>query len=192
MRKIWIVALALVAVGLVSWLPEASANTPAQVAKRIQNQQERINSGLASGQLTRREADTVQDNLNWIRMRFASMKRDGLLVPGELARLEEMLDRNSRMINRETRDFENIYSGNFPERIREQQERINGGIASGQLTRVEADILLDNLDRIRAAFARMKQDRVFTAREMNRLDELLDRNSQMIYKKKHSPARIGF
>jgi polyhydroxyalkanoate synthesis regulator phasin len=86
------------------------------------------------------------------------------------------------------------YAGNtrdpgIRERIEEQQKRIDQGIASGQLTRREADIVQDNLNRIRAAEARMKADGTLAPRERARLEHMLDRNSKMISKEKHNPVR---
>ena len=80
-------------------------------------------------------------------------------------------------------------AGDFQERIRDQRERIEQGIRSGELTRSEADILLDNLDRLRDRFSRMKADGRLTVEEQQRLDQMLDRNNQMIYNKKHNPVR---
>jgi hypothetical protein len=74
-------------------------------------------------------------------------------------------------------------------RIEEQQKRIDQGIASGQLAPREADIVQDNLNRIKAAEARMKADGTLTPRERARLEHMLDRNSKMIYREKHNPIR---
>lgn len=87
-----------------------------------------------------------------------------------------------------------VYAGNtkdpkIRERIEEQQKRIDQGIASGSLTRREADIVQDNLNRIRDSEARMKADGKLTPRERKRLERMLDRNSRMIYKEKHNPIQ---
>ena len=86
------------------------------------------------------------------------------------------------------------YAGNTNDpgihaRIEEQQKRIDQGISSGQLTRVEADIVQDNLNRIKDAEARMKRDGNLTPKERARLELRLDRNSRMIYKEKHNPVK---
>jgi hypothetical protein len=125
------------------------------------------------------------------------MKADGSLTPEERAKLDQMLERNSQMIyNKKHNPIGRVYpfeqravAGDFQERIRDQRERIDQGIRSGALTRSEADILLDNLDRIRDRFSRMKADGRLTVEEQQRLDQMLERNSQMIYNKKHNPAR---
>ncbi|MDQ7787872.1 MAG: hypothetical protein RDU01_09695 [Thermodesulfovibrionales bacterium] len=79
----------------------------ADVQERIDRQQRSINQGLTSGELTRREADIVQDNLNNIRGRFTKMRKDGILTIKELEKLDKMLDENSKMIYRKehNRDY---------------------------------------------------------------------------------------
>jgi hypothetical protein len=169
----------------------------ADIPDRIRDQQARINQGIRSGALTRSEADVLQDNLSWIRETFSRMKTDGSLTPAERARLDQMLERNSQMIyNKKHNPIGRVYVaeqravvGDFQERIRDQRERIEQGIRSGELTRSEADILLDNLDRIRDRFSRMKADGRFTLEEQARVDRLLDENDRMIRNKKHNAAR---
>ncbi|GAB4406720.1 MAG: hypothetical protein OHK0032_01830 [Thermodesulfovibrionales bacterium] len=78
---------------------------------------------------------------------------------------------------------------NIQDRIAEQQRRIDNGITTGALTRHEADVLQDNLNWIKAEEARLKADGRLTKRERARLHRELDRNSAMIYKKKHNPVK---
>jgi hypothetical protein len=70
------------------------------IRERIAEQQARIDEGISSGQLTRHEANILQDNLNWIKTEEARLKADGRLTPEERARLHRMLDKNSAMIYR--------------------------------------------------------------------------------------------
>ncbi len=169
----------------------------ADVPDRIRNQQARIDQGIRSGELTRSEADVLQDNLNWIRETFNRMLADGSLTPEERAKLDQMLERNSQMIyNKKHNPIGRVYVaeqravvGDFQERIRDQRERIDQGIRSGELTRHEADILFDNLDRIRDRFDRMKADGRLTLEEQAKLDRMLEENSRMIWNKKHNAAR---
>ncbi|NTU43662.1 MAG: hypothetical protein HGA78_11580, partial [Nitrospirales bacterium] len=117
---------------------------------RIATQQQRINQGIASGSLTRGEADTLQDNLNWIKFEYIRMKADGRLSPGEQDKLDKMIDRNSLMIeNKKHNPISRVYQADIPERIANQEARIDQGIRSGELTRAEADTLIDNLNWIK-------------------------------------------
>jgi len=68
------------------------------IPARIDTQQQRISQGIASGELTRNEADQLQDNLNYIRNDYSRMTADGRLTQGEIHRLERMLNQNSAMI----------------------------------------------------------------------------------------------
>ena len=165
----------------------------AGIRERIGEQQRRIDQGVSSGQLTRQEADTLQDNLSWIRYELARMNDDGRLTPGERSRLDGLLDRNNNMIiNKKHNPVTVFYTkrvgvGEFTaDRIKNQHARIDQGIRSRELTRGEADILIDNLNRIRDDFQRFRSDGRLNWRESDRLDRMLDRNSEMIFAKKHN------
>lgn len=71
------------------------------IQARISDQQARIDQGVRSGQLTHREADTLQGNLNYVRNEYARMRSDGRLNTREYERLDSLLDQNSNMIYRE-------------------------------------------------------------------------------------------
>jgi len=70
-----------------------------------------------------------------------------------------------------------------------QQHRIDEGIRSGQLTRHEANMLQDNLNYIRSEFSRISVNNRLTQHEHERLNRLLDQNSEMIYREKHNEIR---
>lgn len=95
-----LMGLASVIAGCVVAEPQPyRAEAPPDFYKRIENQQARIDAGIGSGQLTRNEANILQDNLNWIKAEYARLTRDGRLGPGEMRRLDRMLDQNSQMIH---------------------------------------------------------------------------------------------
>jgi len=165
----------------------------AGIRERIGDQQKRIDQGIASGELTRQEAETLQDNLSWIKYEFARLTDDGKLTPGERSRIDCLLDRNNNMIvNKKHNPITVFYKkkiklGEFVvDRIKNQQARIDQGIRSHELTRGEADILIDNLNRIRDEFHRLRNDGKLNWMEADRLDRMLDRNSEMIFAKKHN------
>ena len=163
------------------------------IPDRIESQQRRIDQGIASGELTRKEADMLQDNLSRIRHDYDRAKADRRLTREEWDRIEKDLDINSRMIqDKKNNPVKRLYPApehhkpEFESRIESQQRRIDQGIASGELTRKEADIVQDNLDRIRDAYSRMKSDGRLTQQEREKLDRKLDHNDKMIYNKKHN------
>ncbi len=67
-----------------------------------------------------------------------------------------------------------------------QQQRINNGVATGQLTPREANKLQRRQNSLNANEARAKADGVVTQPERNALKRQANRNSKMIYKKKHN------
>jgi len=163
----------------------AFAGSPRNLNHRMENQHKRIEKAITDGRLTRLEADILSDNLDWIKETARRMEKDGLLTQREQDRLKDMLDQNEQMISRETEELTSVYWGNFEERMENQQKRIKEGIRSGSLTRHEANAVQDNLDWIRSTYYRMKKDGRLSFRERRKLDEMLDQNSQLIFKEKH-------
>jgi len=154
---------------------------------RIEKQQSRINQGIKSGELTKKEAALLQDNLDWLKDKYARMKSDNVLTKHERERLDSMLDQNSEMIkNKKHNPAKRLYDADIEERIDNQQKRVDQGVASKELTRHEADIVQDNLNEIRRRYSRMRKDDVLTIKEIEKLDRMLDENSKMIDRKKHN------
>jgi hypothetical protein len=169
---------------------------------RIGNQQKRINVGIEKGDLTRHEADMLQENLDHITNEYNHMKEDGRLTRKEVDRLEQDLEINSRMIqDKRSNQIRRLYgpkpapqhdygkTGEFKARIENQQGRIDKGVAKGDLTRHEADILQDNLNEIRDEYSRMKADGKLTPKEADRLERDLDENDRMIQDKRNNEIR---
>lgn len=70
------------------------------VKSRVDAQERQIRHGMRNGDLNRREATILRDNLNKIKREYHRSKRDGRLDRAEMARLDGMLDRNEHMIRR--------------------------------------------------------------------------------------------
>jgi hypothetical protein len=81
-----------------------------------------------------------------------------------------------------------VRQSDFQERIHDQQQRINQGIKSGELTQREAQVLQSNLDNISIRYKNMRSDGAMRQREIEKLEKMLDRNSRMIRNKKHNPV----
>ena len=153
---------------------------------RIEKQQRHINQGIRSGQLTKKEAALLQNNLDWLKDKYARMKSDNVLTKHERKRLDSMLDQNSEMIkNKKHNPAKRLYDADIEKRIDNQRKRIDQGVASKELTRHEADIVQDNLNEIRRRYSRMRKNDVLTIKEIEKLDRMLDENSKMIYREKH-------
>jgi predicted Holliday junction resolvase-like endonuclease len=80
--------------------PMTSIAAPRQVNKRLENQQDRINQGIKSGELTRKEAGNLEAKEARIKNneRFDRKKDNGKLTPAQRASLNKQLNRASRDI----------------------------------------------------------------------------------------------
>ncbi len=165
---------------------------------RIDNQQRRIDEDISLGELARPEAEIVQENLNWIKQEYARAKYDGRISGEEWNRIEQYLDQNSKMItekkdNPVKRLFSSPYQPpqviSIQDRISNQQQRIDRGIATGELTLREAEIIQGNLTWIKGEYAKMKAEKSLTDLELKQIGDMLEQNSNMIYNKKHNPVR---
>jgi hypothetical protein len=106
--------------------------------QRDVNQQQRIEQGLQSGQLTTREAARLEHEQSAVEREQARALRDGKLTPAEKARLAREQNRVSRDIYREKHDAQtgdpNSASSQRMQadvqRNINQQRRIEQGVAS--------------------------------------------------------------
>jgi len=77
---------------------------PRGVNAREHREQQRINQGIRSGELTRREARRVEAGLSRVRIDERFARLDGRVTPAERARLERELNHESRFIYRQKHD----------------------------------------------------------------------------------------
>jgi len=80
------------------------AQTTPRLDKREARQEQRIEHGVKSGQITPAEAARLEKRGDRLEKREAKAKSDGVVTPGERARLEREADRNSRVIARQAHD----------------------------------------------------------------------------------------
>lgn len=81
----------------------AQANTPG-IDQREANQQRRIDQGVASGQLTQREAARLERGQQHVDNMEARAKADGVVTARERARIQHAQDVESRRIYRQKHD----------------------------------------------------------------------------------------
>ena len=165
---------------------------------RMHNQQIMIGKAVSSGDLTPQEAEIVRDNLNGIRQEYAKAQSDGRISGEEWNKVEQYLDSNSRMIS-DVKNYpaQRLFSGSsrpaaamtIQEKINSQQQRIDEGISTGELTLKEADVVQGNLNWIKAHYSHLRSDGTFTPQEENEIVEYLVRNADMIIHKKDQPVR---
>lgn len=77
----------------------AATNTP-RVDRREATQQQRINQGVSSGQLTKNEATRLQNQQNRINTAEAKAKADGVVTQKERASITRKQNRANRDIRR--------------------------------------------------------------------------------------------
>jgi hypothetical protein len=192
-----IAALLLLALAACPELERRPYHEGIDLPDRIQNQQIRIDKGISSGDLTRAEAEIVQDNLNWIKQEYSKAQDDGRMSGEEWNKVERYLDENSRMINdKKNNPARRLFSAPYqaPEvtsiqdKINSQQQRIDQGISTGELTLKEAEIVQGNLNWIKGRYGQFRSDGRLTSKEESEIGEYLERNSDMIFNKKHNPV----
>ena len=154
---------------------------------KIAEQQKLIDKAVSSKSLTKDEAKIVQENLNRIKEWKKSASADGKLSELEQGNIQNMLDRNNRMLtdkkNNQVRPF---HRPEIQHRFENQQKRIDAGVKSGALTKQEAAVLQENLSKAKAKYEALNKDGRFTQAEEEKMHELLDKDSQIIDKKKHN------
>ena len=174
-----------------------SAFAQTGTVQRDVNQQERIEQGLKSGQLTTREAARLEREEAKVERDQARALRDGTLSPAEKARLAREQNKVSRDIYREKHDAQ-TGDPNSPSSQRmqadvqrdvNQQRRIEQGVASGELTNREAARLERGQARDNAAQARAGADGYVGPNEQRRLQRQENRQSRRIYREKHDAQK---
>lgn len=124
----------------------AMAQTAVSETQRDVNQQNRIEQGLQSGELTTKEAGKLENGEKRIDKVEAKDMKDGTLSPAEKARIQAMQNKESSQIKS---DKSNAKTGNpesaSSERMQadvardvNQEKRINEGLKSGEMTKTEA------------------------------------------------------
>ncbi len=98
-----ILAIAIATGAAVSGTAFAATSTPS-LDQREANQQQRINQGVATGQLTPRENARLQKRANRLEANEQRAKADGVVTPSERRRLQREANRNSRKIHRQKHD----------------------------------------------------------------------------------------
>jgi hypothetical protein len=186
-----VIAVAVAVAGLFS--VAASAQTVGSEVQRDVNQQQRIEQGLKSGSLSTREASQLERGEARIERMESNAAKDGKLSPAEKARIQRAQNQESRQINR----LENNAAKGNPnsassQRIQadvqrnvNQQQRIEQGIHSGQLTNREAGKLERGQARVNRAEARAGADGKVGPNEQRRIQNAENRQSKRIHREKH-------
>ena len=179
---------------------QAQEQPAAVAAQRDANQQERIEQGLQSGQLSTKEAGRLErDEQHLDRTEARDLKSGGALSPQEKAQITRQQNQVSRDIYR---DKHNAATGNpnsassqrlqaDVQRNANQQQRIANGINSGQLTNKEAGHLEGGQARINRNEANAAANGHVGPHEQAHIQGRENHQSKRIYDKKHNEKERG-
>ena len=184
--------LALVAGALISGA--AFGQGTAATVQRDVNQQQRIERGLQSGQLTTGEAAKLEQQETKVETMQKNALRDGKVTPAEKARLARAQNAASANIAKQKHDAQlgNPNSASSKrmqadvQRNVNQQARIEQGVKSGQLTNKEAAKLERGQSHVTAKEASAGADGHTGPAEQRSIQRSENAQSARIYDKKHN------
>jgi hypothetical protein len=172
----------------------ALAQTPSSIVQRNVNQEQRIEQGLGSGQLSTQEASRLQRGEARIERMEAKDLKDGVLTQREKNQITRAQNAESRAIYK---DKHNGVTGNPSsvssqrmqadvQRNINQQARIEQGVKSGQLTNRETARLERGQAHVDGLEARAGRDGRIGPNEQRRIQGTESRQSGQIYAAKHN------
>jgi hypothetical protein len=184
---------AALAVGALVSTSVLAQNTQ-DVIQRDVNQEKRIEQGLKSGELTTKEASKLERDESRVDKMESKALSDGKLSNGEKRRIEQEQNKVSKEIYREKHDAQtgNPDSASSKrmqadvQRNINQQERIEQGAQSGQLTNREAGKLERGQARVDRKEARAGADGHVGAGEQHAIQNAENQQSKKIHREKHN------
>jgi len=170
------------------------AQNTADIVQRNANQQERIEQGLQSGQLTTKEAAKLEKGEARVEKIEQRAEANGKLTDAERRRIEQAQNKESREIYREKHDGQ---SGNpnsassqrmqaDVQRNINQQQRIEQGVQAGQLTNREVGNLQKGQANANRKEARAGANGHVSASEQQRIQAAESHQSRRIHREKHN------
>lgn len=177
----------------VSVATPAFAQSTASEGQRDINQQQRIEQGLKSGALTTQEAARLEGEEARVEKMQANALRDGKLTPEEKARIGQAQNKVSQDIYREKHDAQRGDPNSASSRRMQadvqrnvnQQQRIEQGIRSGELTNKEAGKLEGGQSRVSRMESRAGADGNVGPKEQRRIQNSENKQSKHVYREKH-------
>ena len=177
----------------------AAAQTTGSEVQRNVNQQNRVEQGLQSGQLSTGEAARLEKGEAKVEKMEANANKDGNLSPAEKARIQKAQNRESKAIydakhNATTGNPNSASSKRMQadvQRNANQQARIEQGVQSGSLTRHETASLERGQSHVNAAEGRAGADGHVGAAEQKDIQARENHQSKRVYHKKHNDKSAG-
>lgn len=191
--RIGTLCLALVAASSLS--AGAFAETvAAKDQQRDVNQQQRIEKGLKSGELSTKEAGHLEREQQHIDRMEARDLKDGHMTAAEQRRLDQAQNATSADIYKQKHDAQTGNPDSASSRRMQtdvqrnvnQQERIHNGMENGSLTNREAARLEAGQARVDRKTANAAADGHVGPVEQRNIQHSENRQSRTIYRKKHN------
>ena len=185
-------AIALAVSALVA-VPALAQTTSSEVQRDV-NQQQRIENGLQSGQLSTKEAARLEKGEANIEKMESKAEANGNLSNAEKQRIQRAQNKESQEIYRDTH---NAQTGNpnsassqrmqaDVQRNVNQQQRIEQGVQSGQLTNREVGNLEKGQANVDRKEARAGANGHISANEQRNIQAAENHQSRKIHKEKHN------
>ncbi|HEY2630130.1 MAG TPA: hypothetical protein VGI57_13460 [Usitatibacter sp.] len=177
----------------------ASAQTVGSEVQRNDNQQNRIEQGLQSGQLNTKEASQLEKGQAKIDKMESHADKNGGPTPQQAANIQKAQNKESAAIDR---DKHNAVTGNpnsassqrmqaNVQRNANQQARIEQGVQSGQLTGKETGKLERGQAHVNNAEAKAGANGHVSANEQKNIQARENHQSKRVYGKKHNGTNTG-
>jgi hypothetical protein len=184
----------LIAASLLTSAAWAQTTPAEQDQQRDVNQQQRIEQGLQSGQLSTKEAGSLERQEQHVDKMEAHDMKNGAITPAEQSRLNAAQNRVSNDIYA---DKHNGVTGNpnsassqrmqaDVQRNVNQQQRIQNGMDNGSLTNREAGKLERGQAHVNGREANAAANGHVGAAEQRGIQRSENRQSGRIYRKKHN------
>lgn len=166
------------------------------VNARQQHQRQRVQQGVRSGELTRRETRGLVHEQRDIRQLEREYKSDGTLTAAERRDLHHEQNQASRHIYRQKHDAQDrpavpgaVRDPGVNQRQQNQVARTAQGVRSGELTRPEAQEVREERRDIRELERDYKSDGTLTKDERQDLHQQLNQSNRDIYEEKHDDEK---
>lgn len=180
-------------VGALLAAPVLAQNT-ADVVQRNANQQERIEQGLQSGQLTTKEASQLEKGEARIEKMEQRADADGKMTDAERRRIEQAQNKESQQIyqdkhNAQTGNPNSASSQRMQADVRRslnQQQRIEQGIQSGHLANREVGNLEKGQANVNRKEARAGANGHISAAEQHNIQAAENHQSRKIHQERHN------
>ncbi len=187
-------AIACVVAALLGTSAWAATPQAQEVTQRDVNQQQRIEQGLQSGQLSTHEAGKLEKDESRVDRLEAHDLKDGKLTPKETAQINSA---QSRVSNQIYQDKHNATVGNpnsassqrlqkDVQRNENQESRIEQGEASGALNNREAGSLERGQAHVDRREGRAAANGHVGAAEQRGIQRSENRQSRRVFRKKHN------